>query len=140
MANLKKKIKLQIKAGLANPAPPVGPVLSQAGVNIQEFCAQFNDQSRDRMGQIVPVVISVFDDKTFKFELREQPAANLIKNALKIESGSAEPNKTKVGSISRSQLEEIAGLKMKELNANDLEAAVKIIAGTARSMGVKVEG
>lgn len=139
MANLKKKIKLQIAAGKANPAPPVGPVLSQAGVNIQEFCGQFNEKSRDRMGQTIPVVISVFDDKTFTFELREQPAANLIREAIKIEKGSAVPNKTKVGSITRKQLEGIAEKKMGELNANDLDAAVKIIAGTARSMGVKVE-
>ena len=140
MANLKKKIKLQIKGGMANPAPPVGPVLSQNGVNIQDFCGQFNEKTRDRMGQVVPVVISVFDDKTFKFELREPPAANLIKDALKIESGSGEPNKTKVGTINRAQLEAIAERKMKELNANDMEAAIKIISGTARSMGVKVEG
>jgi large subunit ribosomal protein L11 len=140
MATLKKKIKLQIKAGMANPAPPVGPVLSQAGVNIQDFCGQFNEKTRDRMGQIVPVVISVFDDKTFTFELREQPAANLIKQALKLESGSKEPNKIKVGKITRAQLEEIAQKKMGELNANDLDAAVKIIAGTARAMGVTVEG
>jgi large subunit ribosomal protein L11 len=140
MATLKKKIKLQIKAGMANPAPPVGPVLSQNGVNIQDFCGQFNEKSRDRMGQIVPVVIYVYDDKTFKFELREQPAANLIKEALKLESGSKEPNKIKVGKITRAQLEDIAQKKMSELNANDMDAAVKIIAGTARAMGVTVEG
>lgn len=140
MATLKKKIKLQIKAGMANPAPPVGPVLSQNGVNIQDFCGQFNEKTRDRMGQIVPVVISVFDDKTFKFELREQPAANLIKAAIKLETGSKEPNKIKVGKITRAQLEEIAQKKMSELNANDMDAAVKIIAGTARAMGVTVEG
>lgn len=140
MAELKKKIKLQIKGGQANPAPPVGPVLSQNGVNIQDFCGQFNEKTRDRMGQVIPVVISVFTDKTFKFELKEPPAANLIKEALKIESGSGVPNKNKVGSITRKQLETIAERKMKELNANDIDGAVKIIAGTARSMGVKVEG
>ena len=139
MAKLVKKIKLQIKAGQANPAPPVGPVLSQAGVNIQDFCGQFNERTKDRMGQIAPVVISVFDDKSFKFELREPPAANLIKDKIKIPSGSGVPNKEKVGKITRKQLEEIAEQKMKELNANDLDAAVKILAGTARSMGVTVE-
>ncbi|MDP2691697.1 MAG: 50S ribosomal protein L11 [Candidatus Gracilibacteria bacterium] len=140
MAKLVKKIKLQIKAGLANPAPPVGPVLSQAGVNIQDFCGQFNDQTRDRMGQVVPVVISVFDDKSFTFELREPPAANLIREKIKLQKGSGEPNKKKVGNITRKQLEEVAAVKMKELNAHDLDAAVSILAGTARSMGVTVEG
>lgn len=140
MAELVKKIKLQIKAGQANPAPPVGPVLSQAGVNIQEFCGQFNDATRDKMGQVLPVVISVFNDRSFSFELKEPPAANLIKQIIKLEKGSAIPHKDKVGKITRAQLEQVAEQKMKELNANDLEAAVKIIAGTARSMGVTVEG
>lgn len=139
MAELVQKIKLQIKAGQANPAPPVGPVLSQAGLNIQDFCSQFNDQTKDRMGQTVPVVISVFDDKSFKFELREPPAADLIKEKIKLKKGSGEPNRTKVGTIKRAQLEEIANQKMEELNANDMDAAVKILAGTARSMGVNVE-
>jgi len=140
MAELTQKIKLQIQAGQANPAPPVGPVLSQAGINIQDFCGQFNDQTKDRMGQTVPVVISVFDDKSFKFELREPPAANLIKAKIKLKKGSGEPNREKVGTISRKQLEEIVEQKKDELNANDTDAAVKIIAGTARSMGVNVEG
>jgi len=140
MAEVTKKIKLQIMAGQANPAPPVGPVLSQAGLNIQDFCTQFNDATKDRMGQVVPVVISVFDDKTFKFELREAPAANLIKEKIKLKKGSGEPNKTKVGKITRKQLEEVAEVKMKELNANDMDAAVKILAGTARSMGITYEG
>lgn len=140
MPTLVKKIKLQVKGGQANPAPPVGPVLSQAGVNIQEFCGTFNDKTRDKMGQVIPVVISVFDDKTFTLEFREPPAAILIREAIKIDKGSGEPNKIKVGKITRAQLETVAKRKMAELNANDLEAAVKIIAGTARSMGVLVEG
>ena len=139
MATLVKKIKLQIKGGQANPAPPVGPVLAQNGINIQEFCGSFNERTRDKMGQVIPVVISVFDDKSFSFELRQPPAAVLIRQLIKIEKGSAEPNKTKVGTITRAQLEQVAQQKMAELNANDLEAAVKIIAGTARSMGVMVE-
>jgi len=140
MADLVQKIKLQIQAGQANPAPPVGPVLSQAGINIQDFCAQFNDQTKDRMGQTVPVVISVFEDKSFSFELREPPVANLIKAKIKLKKGSGVPNRDKVGSINRKQLEEIAEQKMEELNANDMDAAVKIIAGTARSMGVTYDG
>lgn len=140
MAILKKKIKLQIKGGQANPAPPVGPVLAQNGVNIPEFCSTFNEKTRDRMGQVIPVVISVFDDKTFTLELRQPPAAVLIREKIKIEKGSGEPNKTKVGKITKAQLEEIAKQKMNELNAYDLPQAVKIIAGTARSMGVVVEG
>lgn len=140
MPTLVKKIKLQIKGGQANPAPPVGPVLAQNGVNIPEFCGTFNEKTRDRMGQVIPVVISVFDDKTFTLELRQPPAAVLIREKIKIEKGSGEPNKTKVGKITKSQLEEIAKQKMNELNAYDLPQAVKIIAGTARSMGVIVEG
>jgi len=139
MAEVVKKIKLQIQAGQANPAPPVGPVLSQAGVNIQDFCGQFNDATRERMGQVVPVTITVFDDKSFSFQLHEPPAANLIKDAIKLKKGSGEPHKEKVGKISRAQLEAIAEQKKAELNANDVDAAVKIIAGTARSMGVTVE-
>lgn len=140
MAELIQKLKLQIKAGQANPAPPVGPVLSQAGINIQDFCSQFNDQTKDRMGQVVPVVIHVYDDKSFKFELREPPAAHLIKAKIKLKKGSGVPHREKVGSITRKQLEEIAEQKMEELNANDMDAAVKILAGTARSMGVTFEG
>lgn len=140
MAELVKKLKLQIKAGQANPAPPVGPVLSQAGINIQDFCTQFNDATKDRMGQTVPVVISVFDDKSFKFELREPPAADLIKEKIKLKKGSGVPHKDKVGKITQQQLEEIAQQKMEELSANDVKAGAKIIAGTARSMGVTVEG
>jgi len=139
MAEIVKKIKLQIMAGQANPAPPVGPVLSQAGINIQDFCAQFNDATKDKMGKLIPVVISVFEDKSFKFELREPPAAHLIREKIKLKKGSGEPNREKVGKISRKQLEEIAEVKMKELNANDMDAAVKILAGTARSMGVTFE-
>lgn len=140
MAEIVKKIKLQIQAGQANPAPPVGPVLSQAGLNIQDFCSQFNDQSKDRMGQLIPVSIYVYDDKSFKFTLHEPPASNLIKEKIKLKKGSGVPHREKVGKITQAQLEEIAEQKMKELNANDVKAAAKIIAGTARSMGVTVEG
>ncbi|MDF2379792.1 MAG: 50S ribosomal protein L11 [Candidatus Gracilibacteria bacterium] len=139
MAEIVKKIKLQIQAGQANPAPPVGPVLSQAGINIQDFCAQFNDKSKDRMGQVVPVSIFVYDDKSFKFNLHEAPASHLIKGKIKLKKGSGEPHKTKVGSITKKQLEEIYEVKKDELSANDVEGGVKILAGTARSMGVTVE-
>lgn len=135
-----KLVKLQIAAGKANPAPPVGTALGPCGVNIQDFCAKFNEQTREMGDTIVPVEISVFDDRSFTFILKSPPAAVLIKKAIKLEKGSAEPHKTKVGTITRAQLEEIAKIKMEDLNANDIEAAIKIIGGTARSMGVKVEG
>src|SRR5690606_33387071 len=131
---------LQSAGGQANPAPPLGPVLAQAGVNSQQFSQEVNEKTRDRMAQVVPVVIYVYDDKSYKCEPREQPAANLIKAALKLESGAEQPNKTRVGKFTRPRLEEIAQKKMSELNANALDAAVKIIAGTARAMGVTVEG
>ncbi|MBN1500659.1 MAG: 50S ribosomal protein L11 [Spirochaetes bacterium] len=134
-----KLIKLQIPGGQANPAPPVGPALGQHGLNIMEFCKSFNDRTKDNMGLILPVVISVYEDRTFSFIIKTPPAAVLIKKTLNLKSGSAEPNKTKVGKITRKQLEEIATTKMVDLNANDLDAAVNIIAGTARSMGVEVE-
>lgn len=133
-------IKLQIKAGKANPAPPVGPALGQHGLNIQDFCNQFNNATKEMGDTVIPVVISAKENRTFTFILKTPPAAELIKKALGIEKGSAIPNKDKVGQITRHQLEEIAQKKMSDLNANNLDAAVKIIAGTARSMGVKVEG
>jgi large subunit ribosomal protein L11 len=134
-----KQIKLQVEAGKANPAPPVGPALGQAGLNIMEFCKQFNEKTKSQIGIKLPVVITAYSDKSFTFITKSPPAALLVKKSLGIESGSGTPHINKVGTIKRSQLEEIAQTKMKDLNANDLEAAVKIIAGTCRSMGVNVE-
>ena len=133
-------IKLQIAAGQANPAPPVGPALGQHGVNIMDFCNAFNDKTKDsEKGVPLPVVISVYEDKSFDFIVKTPPAAVLIRKALNIPKGSGEPNREKVGKISKKQLEEIAKVKEPDLNANDLDNAVRIIAGTARSMGVDVE-
>ncbi len=132
-------IKLQIPAGKANPSPPIGPALGQKGVNIMEFCKQFNARTQDKEGLIIPVVITVYSDKSFTFITKTPPAAVLLTKAAKIEKGSAEPNKTKVGKVSRAQIEEIAKLKMPDLNAFDLEHAASMIAGTARSMGITVE-
>ena len=135
------KVKLQIPAGQASPAPPVGPALGQQGVNIMDFCKLFNAQTKEiQQGLTVPVVISVYKDKTFTFIMKSPPAAVLIKKAAGIAVGSAEPNKEKVGKISRQQLEEIAKQKMNDLNARDVDQAVRIIAGTARSMGVEEAG
>ena len=135
------QIKLQVPAGKATPAPPVGPALGPHGVSAPQFVQQFNDVTRNyEPGLLIPVVITVFSDRSFTFITKTPPAAILIKKAIGLDKGSGEPNKTKVGSISRAQLEEIANTKMADLNANDLEAAVKIVAGTARSMGVTVEG
>jgi large subunit ribosomal protein L11 len=132
-------IKLQIPAGQANPAPPVGPALGQKGVNIMEFCKQFNARTKDQPGLIIPVVITVFSDKSFTFITKTPPAATLILRATKLEKGSAEPNRTKVGRIARVDVESIAKLKMPDLNANTVEAAMRMVAGTARSMGIVVE-
>ncbi len=134
-------IKLQIPAGKANPSPPVGPALGQRGLNIMEFCKAFNAQTQSmEPGLMLPVVITAFADKSFTFILKTPPATVLIKKALKLDKGSGKPNSAKVGKISRAQLEEIAKTKMKDLTAADLDAAVKTIAGSARSMGVTVEG
>ena len=133
-------IKLQIPAGQANPAPPVGPALGQHGVNIMEFCKAFNSSTQDQPGMIIPVEITVYADRSFSYITKTPPAATLIIKAAKIDKGSGEPNKEKVGKISKKDLEEIASLKMKDLNANTIESAVKMIAGTARSMGVEVIG
>ena len=136
-----KIIKLQIPAGQANPAPPVGPALGQHGVNIMEFCKAFNAQTQGPdSGRITPVEITVFEDRSFSFITKTPPAAVLIKEALRLDKGSGEPNRAKVGTISRDQLRQIAETKMPDLNANDVEAAMHIIAGTARSMGVEVAG
>ena len=131
-------IKLQIPGGQANPAPPVGPALGQHGVNIMEFVKAFNAQTQADAGTVIPVVITVYEDRSFTFVTKSPPAAVLIKQAISLEKGSAEPHRDKVGQISQDQLREIAEKKMKDLNANDLDAAAKIIAGTARSMGVEV--
>ena len=132
-------IKLQIPAGQANPAPPIGPALGQKGVNIMEFCKQFNAKTQDKQGLIIPVVITVFSDKSFTFITKTPPAAVLLTKAAKIEKGSGEPNRNKVGKVTKQQVREIAELKMPDLNANDVEAAMAMIAGTARSMGITVE-
>ena len=133
-------IKLQIPAGKATPAPPVGPALGQHGVNIMELVKQFNEKTAKQVGLVIPAVITVYADRSFSFVLKTPPAAVLIKKACKIESGSGVPNKTKVAKITKDQVKEIAELKMPDLNAADLDAAMSMIAGTARSMGVVVEG
>ncbi|AFM20870.1 MAG TPA: 50S ribosomal protein L11 [Acetomicrobium flavidum] len=134
------QIKLQLPAGKATPAPPVGPALGQHGVNIMEFCKQFNARTADNVGMIIPVVLTVYADRSFTFELKTPPASILLKKAAGVEKGSGEPNKVKVGKITREQLKEIAKTKMKDLNANDIEAAMRMIEGTARSMGIEVVG
>ncbi len=132
-------IKLQARAGQASPAPPVGPALGQHGINIMEFCKAFNAQTQSETGTIVPVVITVYEDRSFTFVTKTPPAAVLIREALRIEKGSGEPHRTKVGKLTRAQLEAIAERKLPDLNAHDVEHASRIIAGTARSMGVEVE-
>ena len=134
------EIKLQIPAGQANPAPPVGPALGQHGVNIMAFCKEFNAKTKDQPGMILPVVITVYSDKSFTFILKSPPASVLLKKAANIASGSAKPNQDKVGKVTRKQLLEIYKLKAKDLNAKDDEAGIKIIAGTARNMGIEVVG
>ena len=133
-------VKLQIPAGAANPAPPVGPALGAQGVNIMQFCQAFNAQTQDQAGTIIPVEITVYEDKSFTFVCKTPPAAVLIKEKLGIKSGSGIPQLRKVGELSLDQLREIAEIKMPDLNANDIEAAMEIVAGTARSMGVSIEG
>lgn len=135
---VKAIVKLQIQAGKATPAPPIGPALGQHGVNIMEFCRQYNEQTKDQVGSIVPAEITIFEDRTFTFITKTPPASDMLLKAASIEKGSGEPNKVKVGKITRKELEKIAQIKMKDLNAKDLEGAVKIIAGTARSMGLQV--
>jgi large subunit ribosomal protein L11 len=132
-------IKLQIKAGAANPAPPVGPALGQHGVNIMEFCKAYNAQTQDKAGTVIPVEITVFEDRSFTFVLKTPPAAVLIRQAAGLAKGSGNPRKEKVGKITNDQLRQIAEVKMPDLNANDIDAAMSILAGTARSMGVVVE-
>ncbi len=137
--DIKTVVKLQIPGGRANPAPPVGPALGQAGVNIQEFCTRFNDKTKDQMGSIVPVVITVYTDRSFTFITKTPPASDLLLKAAGIKKGSGNPLKEKVGSVTREQLREIATIKMPDLNANDVEAAMNIIAGSARNMGITIK-
>ena len=133
-------IKLQIPAGQATPAPPVGPALGQHGVNIMEFCKAYNERTQAQTGNVVPVEITVFEDRSFTFITKTPPAAQLLKKAANVEKGSGEPNRDKVGTVTRDQVREIAEIKMEDLNANDLEGAMRIVEGTARSMGLVVEG
>ena len=135
---IKTIIKLQIPAGQANPAPPVGPALGQHGLNIQEFCTKFNEKTRDKMGDITPVEITVYEDRTYTFIMKTPPAAELIKKAAKIEKGSGKPLSDKVGSITEEQVREIAKIKMPDLNTDNLESAINTIKGTARQMGVEI--
>jgi len=134
------QVKLQCPAGAANPSPPVGPALGQHGVNIMEFCKAFNARTADQQGLIIPAVVTVYADRTFTFITKTPPASVLLKRAAKIAKGSGEPNKNKVGKVSRAQVREIAQTKLVDLNANDINAAMRIIEGTARSMGLEVEG
>lgn len=133
-------IKLQVKGGAANPAPPIGPALGSKGVNIMEFCKQFNARTQEKPGQILPVLITVYTDKSFDFVIKTPPAPVLLMNAAKVQSGSKEPNRLKVGKVSWDQIREIAETKMPDLNAFKLDAAMRMVAGTARSMGITVEG
>ena len=132
-------VKLQVPAGKATPAPPIGPALGQHGVNIMGFCKEFNERTAKQAGLIIPVVITVYQDRSFSFILKTPPASVLIKKAVGIESGSGVPNKTKVGTISKAKIKEIAELKMPDLNAGSIETAISMVAGTARSMGITVE-
>jgi len=134
------KVKLQIPAGAANPSPPVGPALGQHGVNIMEFCKSFNAKTMEQKGMITPVVITIYADRSFTFITKTPPAPVLLLKAAKVEKGSGEPNKTKVGSVSKGQIEEIAKIKLQDMNAKDLEAACRTISGTARSMGLDIVG
>ncbi|HNU95942.1 MAG TPA: 50S ribosomal protein L11 [Candidatus Magasanikbacteria bacterium] len=133
------QIKLQIMGGAANPAPPVGPALGQHGVNIAGFCKEFNDKTQDKKGEVVPVVISVYDDRSFSFIMKTAPVAELIKKAAKISKGSAKPLQEKVGKLTKAQVREIAEKKLSDLNASDVEGAMKMVEGTARQMGVTIE-
>jgi len=135
---IKTVLKLQIKAGQANPAPPVGPALGQHGLNIQDFCIKFNDATKDKAGDIIPVEISVYKNKTFDFKLKTPPAAELLKKAAKVKKGSGKPNSEKIGKVTKAQIKEIAEIKMPDLNAINIEGAMKIIEGTARQMGITV--
>jgi len=136
---IKTILKLQIKAGQATPAPPVGPALGQQGLNIQDFCTKFNNATKDKAGDVIPVEITVYEDRTFDFKLKTSPAAELLKKAAKVQKGSGKPNSEKIGKVTKAQIKEIAQAKMQDLNAVDIEGAMKIIKGTARQMGLTVE-
>jgi large subunit ribosomal protein L11 len=133
-------IKLHVPAGQANPAPPVGPALGQHGIKIMDFCKDFNEKTKDKQGLILPVVIQVYEDRSFTFKIKSPPCSVLLKKACGIAKASGEPNKEKIGKLSRKQIEEIANKKIKDLNARNIDAAVKIVEGTARSMGIEIEG
>jgi large subunit ribosomal protein L11 len=135
---IKAQIKLQIPAGQANPAPPVGTALGPQGINIGEFCQRFNEATKDKMGNIIPVEITIYEDRTYEFKLKTPPAADLLKKAAGIDKGSSEPNRKKVGKVTRAQIREIAEKKMADLNASDIEAAMRMIEGTARNMGIEI--
>ena len=139
MAKVIAVVKLHIKAGKATPAPPIGPALAQHGINIGDFCSQFNDASREKAGFTIPVVVEIFEDRSFKFKMKTPLASELIKKEIGIAKGSSEPNRKKVGKITRKQLEAVAKQKMPDLNTNNLDQAVKIIEGTAKNMGVTIE-
>ena len=139
MKSIKTKLKLQIEAGKANPAPPIGPALGQHGVNIQQFCQQFNEATKEMMGDIVPAEITIYQDRTFDFTLKTPPASALLKKAAGIEKGSKVPHTDKVGKITRDDLKKIAERKMEDLNTNNIESAMKIIEGTAKNMGITIE-
>jgi len=136
---IKTLLTLQIAAGQANPAPPVGPALGQHGLNIQEFCTRFNEATKDKMGEIIPVEITVYIDRTFDLKFKEPPVSDLLRRAAGVEKGSGNPLKEKIGKVTKKQVEEIAQRKMPDLNTQDLEAAIKMVAGTARSMGIEIE-
>lgn len=136
---IKAIVKFQLPAGEASPAPPLGPALGQHGLNIADFCQKFNQATKDKKGDIIPVEITIFEDRTFDFKLKTPPVTFLLKKAAKIEKGSGEPHKTKVGRVTKSQIEEIAKIKMRDLNTKDLEKAKKIVEGAAKSMGIKIE-
>ena len=136
---IKAVVKLQLSAGQANPAPPVGTALGPHGVNIQDFCQKFNEATKDKMGQVVPIVMTIYEDRSFTFILKTAPASDLLKKAAGVQKGSGKPLKEKVGSVTKAQIREIAEIKMPDLNAHDIEAAMKIIEGTARQMGITVK-
>ncbi|MDP2909597.1 MAG: 50S ribosomal protein L11 [bacterium] len=136
---IKSIVKIQINAGQANPAPPIGPSLAPHGINISDFCKQFNDATKDKMGFKIPAEVTIYEDRTFTFKLKQPPASNLLKKTAGIEKGSGMPNKKKVGSITKAQLKEIAEKKMPDLNADTVEQAMKIIGGTARNMGIEIK-
>ncbi len=139
MKKILTKVKLQIPAGQANPAPPIGPALAQHGINISDFCQKFNDATKDKAGFKIPVIITIYEDRTFDFELKQPLASDLIKKAAGIEKGSGEPNRKKVGKLTKKQIREIAQMKLPDLNTNDIEKAMKIIEAQAKGMGIEVE-